>query len=519
MLMAVVLVACSGDDATTINTDGVDDGYWLTLSLNNAATRAAADHPYGGDDGDGREYGRNFENNIDDVCIFIYDDADGKGVNGEASTPIKAKYYFSGLGLSLPEGISYKTSPMKINGYKPSANDRLIVFANTGDVTADFSTLADFQSTSKAWQKTMLWNDDADALKCDHFVMTTSREDDTYGKMNVTGLTGAINDPFNATIEMQRAMARVDIMFKSDNASTVVDGPLSFTVDAGTSSGTFMLTKARIFNMPLESTLPLKRVAATADLAGLNSATLLGSETTLPYVHTKWTYDKEKETYETATSFQASTGVDDDGIATYLPNGTTDYSVHACPSDNHVFTVSETDFADYKYSYTVGYCPENTMPLEMQTNDYRTGVLLRGTFMPTHIYKYSGGLVEDDAYTAGNDMWRYVAVETGDQSYFFSSEADIDAYIASRPTKAYNKVKYTQGQCYYYIWIKHVAPASGAAENTTPMEYAIVRNNIYRIGIEKITGIGSEVPSPKSNANTKIYVRNWRFRGQEEIVL
>lgn len=519
MFAAIVFAACSSEEVGTTVAD--DDDCYLTLSLNNAAiSRAASDHPNSGENGDGSECGRNFENDIDNLCIFIYED-DGNGVNGTVSTPVKAKYYFGDLSLSLPAGRSYRTNPMKISGYKPTANDRIIVFANTGDVTADFSTLEDFQSTSKAWQKSILWNDNADPLKCNRFVMTSSKDDATYGKMNVTGITGTVNDPFNAEIEIQRTMARVDIMFKETNKATAADGPLTYVVDTGNSnsSGTFKLGMVRIFNMPSESTLPLKRVSSSADANGLNTATILGSEDTLPYVLTAWTCDKANEPYETATNFAASKGVGANGIATYLPDGTTDYNVHAYPADNRVFSVSETDFEDYKYCYTVGYCTENTMPIADEKNEYMTGLLLRGTFVPTTVYKCSSGALTAGTYTEGNDFWHYVALETGDESYFFSSEDDINAYINSRPDKAYSKVKYTHGQCYYYIWIKHTAPYGNYTTGNTPMEYAIVRNNIYRIGIDKVTAIGSHVPEPKNTVSSKIYVRNWRFRKQEEIVL
>ena len=81
---------------------------------------------------------------------------------------------------------------------------------------------------------------------------------------------------------------------------------------------------------------------------------------------------------------------------------------------------------------------------------------------------------------------------------------------------------YVNGECYYYVWIRHAMFGSGTGEGTGefPMEYGIVRNNIYRIGVRKVEYIGTEVPDPGATPLTStMTVREWRLLKHSEIVL
>jgi hypothetical protein len=535
--LCVGLTGCGENDVLDSGKMSESDTY-IEISMSYAnMTRAVSDHPFGGEDGDGREYGRNYENDINNLCIFIYSDTDGKGINGNPATPIKAKYYFDNLSLTVPtEG--FVTKPMKISGYVPSDNDRIIVFANRGNVLNDFTALGDFQSPSKWWAKNDLWTDNANPSLCKNFVMTSSRDDSTYGKMNVTGREGSYYDPFTAEVQIQRAMARVDIWYKDANKAADAGGAMIFHVDDNT--GVLKLSHARIINVPnAYSTYPLKRVAATADNNGRDNAVLLGLETVVAgthipnnFVHTMLTAEKNVNNdqswidgrYDPATTLHASQAVDASGVPTYLKSD--DYKVHAFSSDERVFSAGEDIDGDGKtdYCYTVGYCTENTMPIGSQVYKYMTGIAVKGTFVPAKVYTWSGGtLQEDPSYKEGDDIWHYFDKEDADatKSYYFSSEAAVRAYEQSRPAVAHSIDHYIKAQCYYYIWLRHAQPDASHPSGTFPMEYATVRNNIYRVGIEAVRTIGTPKPDPdpKEKVYSRVYVRKWNFRQQEEIVL
>lgn len=111
----------------------------------------------------------------------------------------------------------------------------------------------------------------------------------------------------------------------------------------------------------------------------------------------------------------------------------------------------------------------------------------------------------------------------------------IDEYLETyKPaegdaTTAFNqRVKiYSNGVCYYPYWILHAGDGKGTTKH--PMEFGIVRNNIYDMTVEKISGLGlSEVDvtdpeDPDKDTSLKIqvnlYVKNWVVRNNNGIIL
>lgn len=90
------------------------------------------------------------------------------------------------------------------------------------------------------------------------------------------------------------------------------------------------------------------------------------------------------------------------------------------------------------------------------------------------------------------------------------------------------KVKeYKKGTCYYFYWIRHEDNDNPTVVG--PMEYAIVRNNIYDLTVSSISGLGEaaiDVPTPSEPAETvtatievTLKVRNWVVRKNDNIIL
>ncbi|MCS2607429.1 Mfa1 family fimbria major subunit [Parabacteroides distasonis] len=106
---------------------------------------------------------------------------------------------------------------------------------------------------------------------------------------------------------------------------------------------------------------------------------------------------------------------------------------------------------------------------------------------------------------------------------------DFTAYMESKPdATTYNDVdEFINGECYYTYWIKHQDNKN--SHLIAPMEYSIVRNNIYDLQISGVSGLGfarSMVPDPKdptedSNQllNVVLHVKNWTVRPNSDIIL
>ena len=73
---------------------------------------------------------------------------------------------------------------------------------------------------------------------------------------------------------------------------------------------------------------------------------------------------------------------------------------------------------------------------------------------------------------------------------------------------------YYEGRCYYIWWLRH---SNNDDDKTNGlMEYAIVRNNIYKINVTGIYTLGSDIPeSEEIKAN--VYVNKWRMLKDEEL--
>ena len=163
-----------------------------------------------------------------------------------------------------------------------------------------------------------------------------------------------------------------------------------------------------------------------------------------------------------------------------------------------------------------------------QKNGYSTGVVFKAIFEPyNNVYYLSntGGL---ELLT---DKQSYPEVLYFYQNKFYNSpEALNKAIIASGSTPASYKAeiyeKTDEGYCCYYnYWIRHL-------DNYRPtemgvMEFGIVRNNLYRMLVTNISGLGTGtifvVPDNpdegETNLKVELNVKPWIVRDLTNIVL
>ena len=117
-------------------------------------------------------------------------------------------------------------------------------------------------------------------------------------------------------------------------------------------------------------------------------------------------------------------------------------------------------------------------------------------------------ITDDTKFTTGNSITAYMASEDG--------KAKVNAAVTL----------YEGCVCYYPYWIRHEGEQD---TNMEPMEFAVVRNNIYDLsvsGINKLGISGTEKPDPtedNESANllfrVNILVKNWVVRSNGSIIL
>lgn len=112
----------------------------------------------------------------------------------------------------------------------------------------------------------------------------------------------------------------------------------------------------------------------------------------------------------------------------------------------------------------------------------------------------------------------------------FAADDDFATYLKKDDCKAAIKEtikEYTNGECYYPYWIRHAN--NDKANVMGIMEFGIVRNNIYDLTIEGISGFGlssTDVPDPDTPDEEKnyylkvnLFVRDWVVRSNSGIIL
>ena len=179
-------------------------------------------------------------------------------------------------------------------------------------------------------------------------------------------------------------------------------------------------------------------------------------------------------------------------------------------------------------NYKTAYCLENCSLLPAQKNGYSTGVIFRAVMEPNNnVYHLnSSGVME-----LVTDKTRYPEVLYFFQQKFYDSAEALAAAVSATgsPSNTYQARKFEKTddgyRCYYKYWIRHL-------DNNKPtemgvMEFAVVRNNLYRMLITGVSDLGdgtSEI-SPDTPDEGETYlkvvlnVKPWIVRDLTNIVL
>ena len=450
LLFGWMLAACS-DDFQTGNgtgTEGMDaDGSWFSLAVTASSGNSTRANPTGGEPGDGSETGFDYENHIDNLLVLFYQ-AD-KQSNAPADTPIDKIFYFD---REQMEGDN-RTEPVPVN--LPAGEYDLLVVTNTGDIRSSLQgkTLGGIRD----YLLTSAWQEKGGAYS--HFVMTSDgHTDDT-----VPLCGNPKEEPANATVEVERVAARIDYRA----ASTLYN-----IVDETYGRGKATITGAVILNKMAAGSYLLKRVAASVNgsLTTSSPITYLGDE--LPteggaqrnFVVDPWTLHKTQANISRNAFNPTAPGAGNRPAEALYDNYYTSYS-----TDYTSWEKAITEGEKAGDWYRLGYTMENTLRREAQVDAYRTMVVFQARYTP-------------DGYEEGETFYR-----VRDEIFPTREEAEAAAEGTNALVRTYHN-----GLCYYVWRVRH--SEDGDASEDGIMEYGIVRNNIYRLLVSDIYGLGDEVP-------------------------
>ena len=520
LLAAVCMAACH----TGTDEDDPRQGeayVRLTLQLPSAGTRAVV--PQGGEDGDGREDGTSVENEIMDVWVYILRHA--SGMDAPEGTPLLYTGFFNKDNaeewINLSDGVQVK---FIVRDYLPEEGDRMIAVCNAGASLPKPTSLSELRNLTaySAWNRT-------DGTR---FVMSSAYNDPDEGKISVTTKAGTKDDPFLGKLNIQRTAARIDLMY--DRASNLSSSgeELIYKVYAdpddpsSTVLGQMRLRHVIPVNLMQQSSYMIKRVTSSDDIA---SQLRYGARETTKADGTPTNYVVEPHTMAKMGS------VTDADLDSWYGSTRVD-AVRANPtsylSTTGIAAYASTETAksglgdNFTHIRTLAYTNENTQDKNHHTPDFMTGLLLRAVYEPMNVFTDKDCTTEYTPmtnYATGHTFWRYsptrITMKEADCIYF-SNLAAAEAYKAEHPTDMAEITKFADGICYYNIWLRH-ANVDSNPHLTFPMEYGIVRNNIYRVGVSKVTGPGTPSPSKDGPEHIylRIFVRQWNLRKQPPIRL
>lgn len=545
------------------------EGNVLRLKLSVAAgTRA---NPTPGHDGDGREHGTVNESTVRDLNIFFVNDAAGLASDHAKDLKIKASIYTGSITqdlLSKPDRIDNTvTVDVPLESYQPQTGDHILVVANYGDAIelgsdATVSTIGDMLVSA-----TLAGDPTGKPYDCTDFVMATANATPGDGLVTVTGIAdnGTANT-FGCETFIERLAGRVDFWYRQSNVRDGVTDALVYNLDGAVDDN-----GSKVY---IEKIIPVNAVTPTGGTMSTSSDTdravymlkhlSVGEDitrTTLCTPETGAAPSAVPTNYvvEPRTGLKQSTPVESgleawygDWRATNIKTNYADlFSRHgirpvvrhgeAVDANGGKPNVSTQAGYSFDRAMTLFYCNENTQLTEAQTADYVTGLAFEATYVPATVYNaFDATETESEqltaaTYTRGTTFWRVTLTKQDmkeSEAVYFTDGTVADTYadhITAKTGYPALVQEYVNGKCYYNLWLRHANTDVSGADNTWdtsdphetfPMEYGIVRNNIYRVGVG-FTGPGTPQPELRAprNIRYRIFVRKWFLREFPPVVI
>lgn len=503
--MACVNAGCKDDTFLFSETEEEDgNGIYISIMVNtgkNSVSRAGTT-PTPGEDGDGPQHGVGDENKISNLVLFFFqgketEDGTRLGINSSHPETIKVTpLHFSNNELYGESGTDkydaiYFSATKEVGeiGLQIGQTYDVLVVANIDydPVKAPFEikTLQDLQNAA--------FTDIMEKIESNKkFAMSSAvSEFNAEGGINSVTIeaSNTKNNPAVVRVDVERMVARIDCHINEEGIYQVKGRP-----DDEVKLESFIVVNKYIANVDLENNYYsywFKRVADTDNLSTNPDITYLGDETTSNNIASNYVIgpmtltppkiiDRIDFPYDHSLYYYKNdhSGWEDNWISTTVLLNRPLTSTHN--NDTYHF---------------LDYVQENILPVDVlnQANGmayYCTGIVFKAKYQPAGIttgtfYRYNGNF-----YASLDEIKKVI----GNQS------------ISENNLSQFGIAKYQDGICYYTYFIKHAEDRDDT--KVSPMEYAIVRNNIYQVNVTGINDIGSVTPTDY-RLNLECTVTDW----------
>ena len=434
--LVLITAACKDDrlPASPIEKEGESNVYVSIVVNTEDSPNSRVSTPTPGENGDGLQEGENEENSVYDLNVFFFHTTDGEGLNTTDPSVNVVSIYFNQLTGS---STTYTTETKEIEGLEIGSSYNVLVIANLGtplNITT-LNQLREYTVPTPIIEQT------------NHFVMASS---ETGGAVTIKATSK--NNPTVVSANVERLAARVDCHWDTEYSVR---------------NDKVFITQAMLVNKYTGGTYAFKRVTKST------------TDFTIDYLGAEKVEENRAANYviDPKTLKVPQTDI----AADYQPYFPTYNNWSATDSWKSLSTAVTSTHNDVTYSL-LDYTTENVVKAEDSENTcatYCTGIVFKAKYKPAGIsttdgtfYRYNG-----TCYASLTDIKNVI----GDQS------------ISDNNLSQFGITKYQGGNCYYTYWIKHAE--DGNDTTVSPMEYAIVRNNIYQINVTGINDIGTVTPT------------------------
>lgn len=450
------LTACSKDEAEApIEPEIQKNGTFFSLALHPYGAHTSRG-PQGGEDGDGRLAATQEEYKVNNATILFYRATDG--INAPAKTTIDYALYAPVMTWDEAKR-AYKTEVLHSPTPFRQGTYHYIVLTNMGDQTAlKDKTLGEIRDLNIA--QTYMQRDANDPLTASDFIMSNEKDvtatfvgeggpkNIVETEATVERLAARIDFSPGVSPEMGTAYTggtekvNFDILMKTTGEKRHIDRAYEFKVvnsastDNVSTGDVFLMTSVTPVNLWIGGTQLIKRVC---DLKWTD------------YTHLRYLGDELTDNVlGEATTYVVSSSIfekDADNFASFADSYAKPYtSISALPATNpslkpvaakSQLTLEDQNDSNLKY-YVLSYAQENTITPAASRTDFVTGIVMHG---------------------------------------YYGRPSETDSKVME-----YNEKTYSH-------FIRHTDPNNTNSE-ALEMKYGIVRNNVYRVYINRVTNLG-----------------------------
>lgn len=556
ILLGGLAAGCVQEDLGEVNKKGMHmPASYVSLSLISASDVSTRANPTGGENGDGTEQGQDYENTLSSVVVFFFQG--DEGINAAGTTPIDAVVTFHSFKPkdSTGEGgngSTYTTDPQQVDLENGSYHVLVIANADETRWMGKPLTLDDVRNhiQTEAWKSSGSGYSD--------FIMTSAAD------ATLTLNSNPADDPATAIVHIERMAARID--YKAEAA-------YECTNPAYTGASVEITGAALVNNLTAGSYLMKRVADDVTgnNLTYLGDETAGAGGAAINYVLDPWTAEKTadnnsftindevKQAKALYGTWFGERSPDPNHWADYVGPGTP-VSAGTETWQRIGYTLENTTAAaeaGNRYStgvvFKAKFHPDGVLNYADGQTFFALGTHLFASMEDMMTFVYGGTVFNSfdsriEACTSWDDLKQFASLlldndpsgykvflqEQDETADFATVKADLKwktymlnqcGYSAAKETNVYQVIldqndkitrialqpysvrTYEDAVCYYTWWVRHANDNDNAKKGV--MEYAIVRNNIYKLSVNSVYSLGGEVPGEDDNIMLDVYVNDW----------